>query len=489
MGAFLIARRAPDGASRAAEKSLANLRRQGFEPETVARTAEADVYWAPKLLARQTTLHKRDDANFCLYAGTLFYRGATGAAASRQLFDDLVARSVRYDELFGSFCVIACLDGALGYFTDPAGTYCVWHNGEGTPISNSFPAVADAIPRPTVDPQGVYEYVFLEATFGGRTVFQEVSRHSSNVAVPVATRPWRGNPWRPEIKVDDKATEDDLCRDILAVLRRQFETVVACFGSNIDTALSGGYDSRLVLAGLLSAGIVPRLHVYGGENDEDVRIAKGIYDGEKLQLRHVDKSRMAVDMDRFPEQVRKNALLFEGNPADGIFDPGTDLESRCDRGAGGALMLNGGGGEIFRNFHYLPDRRFTVRELIWSFYSQYDPKACTPRFVPAEFEDNLARTMKIEIGIERNTLDRGKVERLYPYYRCKYWMGRNNSVNNKIGFALTPFITQSLIERALRLPLRQKNTGRFEARLIREINPRLAAYPSAYGHSFAERRR
>jgi asparagine synthase (glutamine-hydrolysing) len=68
-------------------------------------------------------------------------------------------------------------------------------------------------------------------------------------------------------------------------------------------------------------------------------------------------------------------------------------------------------------------------------------------------------------------------------------MGRNNSVNNKIGFALTPFITQSLIERALRLPLRQKNTGRFEARLIREINPRLAAYPSAYGHSFAERRR
>jgi len=149
-------------------------------------------------------------------------------------------------------------------------------------------------------------------------------------------------------------------------------------------------------------------------------------------------------------------------------------------------VLNGGGGEIFRNFHYLPDRRFSIRDLVWSFYSQYDPKACTQRFSAAEFEGNLTATIKAALGIERNTLERLEIERLYPYYRCKYWMGRNNGVNNKLGFAVTPFVTHSLVERALRIPLRQKNSGRFEARLIRETHPRLARYPSAYGHSFTE---
>lgn len=50
---------------------------------------------------------------------------------------------------------------------------------------------------------------------------------------------------------------------------------------------------------------------------------------------------------------------------------------------------------------------------------------------------------------------------------------------------LTPFIDANVVPDALAVPIALKNSGRFEARLIAAFDPRLAAYPSAYGHDFA----
>ena len=46
-------------------------------------------------------------------------------------------------------------------------------------------------------------------------------------------------------------------------------------------------------------------------------------------------------------------------------------------------------------------------------------------------------------------------------------------------------IIRGVVPDTLRVPLRIKNFGRFEARLIRAINPRLAAYQTVYGHGLA----
>jgi asparagine synthase (glutamine-hydrolysing) len=64
-------------------------------------------------------------------------------------------------------------------------------------------------------------------------------------------------------------------------------------------------------------------------------------------------------------------------------------------------------------------------------------------------------------------------------------MGRNNSVSNRFGPFVTPLIDAGLAAAALRVPLRFKRFGLFEAALIRAAHPRLASLPSAYGHDFA----
>ena len=59
-------------------------------------------------------------------------------------------------------------------------------------------------------------------------------------------------------------------------------------------------------------------------------------------------------------------------------------------------------------------------------------------------------------------------------------------MNNRIGWALTPFSDPNILKDAVRIPLRYKSHGRFEAQLIQLLSPRLASYTSVYGHDFAE---
>ena len=83
-------------------------------------------------------------------------------------------------------------------------------------------------------------------------------------------------------------------------------------------------------------------------------------------------------------------------------------------------------------------------------------------------------------------LSRQQIEYLYPCFRCVYWMGRNNSVNNRFGYYATPFIEPSLVQLGLQIPMQFKAHGKFEAALIQGADPALAHYPSAYGQPLDE---
>ena len=64
-------------------------------------------------------------------------------------------------------------------------------------------------------------------------------------------------------------------------------------------------------------------------------------------------------------------------------------------------------------------------------------------------------------------------------------MSRNISVNKKLGGSRTPFIDANVASDALAVPFKYKNSGLFEAQLIRANRSSLTAYPSGRGNSFA----
>ncbi|MBT5047952.1 MAG: hypothetical protein HOM58_05575 [Rhodospirillaceae bacterium] len=489
MGAiFLVKRTAAESPDHRFQALQSEFRKQGWTAPDIRTAAGCDICVFPKRSGGAIASHVVDESNFCLSTGTLIYRKKHGSEALEQLHNDLINGSVDWGQVYGHFCVIAAAEGKLSVFVDRLGTYPVFHDRDNEVLSSTFLGVVASMTRPAVNPQCVYEYVFQGATYGDETVFHGIGRLDGSKGIRFQRDK---KPEKVEIapalpRAEAPVSFDDSVDRNVENLKRYFQALAGCFGEKIDTALSGGYDSRLTLALLRDQGIMPRLHVYGRKNDDDVRVAKAIATGEKFTLAHTDKSgKPQVAADRFADIVARNFYLFDGTPPDGILDDGADVTTRLERCAGGELMLNGGGGEVFRNFFYLSDRAYRTRRFLWSFYNRFDPRLCTARFNENGYFDKLGTKVRQTVGTENDVLTRQEIESLYPAFRCRYWMGRNNGVNNALGYALTPFIDANIVPDAIATPLKFKNYGRLEGAMIQSISPTLAAYESAYGHNFS----
>lgn len=489
MGAFfLVKRTAVDESAHRFQTLQSEFQKQGWADPVIRAAAGCDICVFPKRSGGAVALHEIDDANFCLSTGTLIYRKRHGSEALEQLHNDLINGLIDWGNVYGHFCVIAVANGKLSVFVDRLGTYPVFHDGENNVLSTRFLGVVASQARPIVNAQCVYEYVFQGATYGDETVFKGIGRLDGSEAIlyQLDQTPERVTLTPALPKIEETVDFDENIDRNVANLKRYFEAITACFGENIDTALSGGYDSRLTLALLRDQGVTPHLHVYGREYDDDVRVARAIAGGEEFALTHTDKSgKKPVDADRFGDIVARNFYMFDGTPADGIIDDGADITTRLERCSGGALMLNGGGGEVFRNFFYLSDRSYSTRRFLWAFYNRFDPRLCTDQFDENDYFDRLGAKVRQTAGTGQDVLTRQEIEFLYPAFRCRYWMGRNNGINNSLGYALTPFIDANIVPTAIATPLKFKNYGRLEGAMIQSVSPALAAYASAYGHNFA----
>lgn len=127
-----------------------------------------------------------------------------------------------------------------------------------------------------------------------------------------------------------------------------------------------------------------------------------------------------------------------------------------------------------------------MRDVVGAFYARYDPNACTDQFTADQFESQVAEDIKAAIDTSNDALSREQVEMVYPLFRGRYWTARDVPTNQKFGGFLVPFMEPSIIKGTPSIPLSLKNYGRFEGRMIRRINSRLAAYSSDYGFSFSQ---
>ena len=482
MGNFALIINSKPGDDREAA-ALTAMEKRGFQVTERLEAGPHVLLLAPSMVASESCL-VRDGDNFAASSGTLFYKGRYGKDALEELLRS--DRPPARDDVSGCGAFLIFRNGTLTVFTDPLGTYKVYRDRDDRIWSDSFLAVASVVENPTINHQGLYEYVFQGATYGNETVIDQIRLLDSNrihrLNGTITAEHWPGG-IEPQIENRPMAEHVEA---VAALLRDRYKALARAFGTRIDTALSGGYDSRLTLALLLDQGITPHLHVYGRETDPDVVVAKAVCAGEGLKISHEDKS--AIGVDTTPEAIadatRKQFHAFDGWPVDGVIGNGSDLATRQTRCKDGVLALNGGGGEIFRNFFYLPDGRYSIRQMLWTFYSQFEPRWCTDQFDEHAYHTRLGQ--KIADLFERpgGRLDRAEAEYIYPAFRGRFWTGRNTAINTHMGPALTPFLDHAVVRHAVAIPLAQKNHGQFEGALIKAISPSLAGYMSDYGHDF-----
>ena len=450
-----------------------------------------------------TVLHRRSaddgtadylagpDGDFILKTGMFSYRSRAGREALSDFLADFDLEAPSLEGTLGQFTLLLCKGGRTALLTDALGVNKVYHNQDFTVLSNAFVGVAESLDGAVVDRQGCYEYAWNGTAFGGRTFLDNV------VTLPFGRLALlsgadgielRGLP-APTVR-ESTATVcsfDALVELHLSRLRALMAAYHASFGDGINLSLSGGYDSRLLLALLIEAGIRPRAFVYGSPGRHESEIVRRIAEGESIEFELVDKStHPRIPPEGYADHLRRNYGLFDGWKVYGLFDGGADVPDRRMRVAGGRTLMNGSLGEVYRNFFYLSGRRFDVRELVWSFYARYAPKFCTALFDPRAYELGVAEAILAALGGEQARLARESIELVYPLFRGRYWTGRDVAINQGFGPCLFPFLEPSVIVGTCDIPISFKDFGRFESAMIRRISPRIAAYPSSYGHSFGD---
>ncbi|HYI64036.1 MAG TPA: hypothetical protein VEW71_04040 [Allosphingosinicella sp.] len=485
-GLFLVEARDRDFAEAALGAARAQFALHGFSGCSEHELGGWRLLHAPYILGGPETLLVEGD-DLVAVAGTLTCDGKMGRPALEALLA-MNPAELDWTRLGGQFVALVRRGGRSFLLTDYFAAFQLFHDAGMRFFSTSLLAAANAMERLSFDAQGVYEFAFNVVPVGNDTVFAElktlgpdrmVELEPDGVALHSLRKPLP-EPQEMPLEARIAAHRDRLMAVVGDHVRE--------FGDGLYCPLSGGLDSRLVLAALRAAGARPRVYVYGGPDSADVRIAREIAAAQGFEIDWVDKEAWrALTPDAFPEQVERNFQVYDALPNYGeLFENGANAAAREARHRGGALSASGGCGEIYRNFFFLPDRRISAAAVARAFYARYAKGDVTNVFDEADFLRRIEDKILAALGREgdRSRLPRPLIEQVYPRIRCRAVFGREISLEARYGAYLMPFLDHQVVAQAMWLPLGLKNAGRFEAMLLNAIDPALARMPSAYGHDF-----
>lgn len=427
------------------------------------------------------------NGDFIFATGTLLYKKKMGSEALTALYEDFSLNGKIFDSLRGHYFVCLSKNGGLYAFTDYNGIYGVYTNKDKSLISSSFLSLAQSQKKRTISKQELFEYISHGPWYGDATIVKEVRRldsHSIHQLKPqdgAVAKAISAHSLNPHLRLDEQ--RDSVVRQLLDY----FSSLKENLGNSICSALSGGYDSRLMVSLCCKVGINPCLYVYGGDTSLDVQMSKNICQGEHLSIRHQNKSRFPrVTVDEFVKAVSAQYYFLDAQFESGSFDPGTDLLTRRWRTARAMLQLSGVGGEIYRNYFFVSEKPVDIYPFVRQHFDVPNFACFTSQFHREDYLQILAAKLKLALGTTSDRLSRQQAEMAYPAMRLKYWMGPNVAANNVLSYALSPFSEPEFTLPSLQIPIKYKYAGKFEAAVIAAIAPNLAKYPSIYGYNFID---
>lgn len=498
-----------EGDARGLQRAHASLTNQGFTESLRFEWRDVTLIGWTNTVASQGEAQNaccvRVENGFACCVGPLWYRGVFGADALLRLLEDAgpdAVASSRFSEdghlpgcidglqLRGSHAVFLQRGASAWLWNDAPGFVHVFGSDDGRFHSTSWLAARAYSGDAEIDEDATIEYVLLGASHSEQTVSASVRQLAVGHAIDLRSRRmhrWLSTEsWMSRFTPDD---EDEATEAIAAHLRVVFGEIASAFRGRTRSALSGGFDSRLIVAGLLEQQERPDLFVYGDATSRDVVVATEVARAEGLRLSAIDKGAMNAAC-RPPglEDLVASARFFDGLPNDGVLDPGADRRTRIAQSADGHISLNGGGGEIFRNFFHLPDRPFDPRNVVRAFYRGFDARCLRRPRALGRYQERLAASIARSVGGvgDDGRLSREQIERAYPLFRCHYWMGVNNGIALRTGHFATPLVDLQTVRLASVLPLQWKNAGALQSRLIQALHPGIARHLSDYGFRFSD---
>ena len=290
--------------------------------------------------------------------------------------------------------------------------------------------------------------------------------------------------WRPEVNERVRAmtleqTADHCVEVMLSVVRKRFARTPPLW---VD--LTGGFDSRMVLAAVLRSGASFTANTNGEEGDPDVCIAREVADAAGCAWQHI---RLAPDWADDASALLQGAAWADGTL--NIFQLARVLRQHQMKAATSQYVVTGGGGEHFNSFPWQQEflragRSRTVNydallkmrylKQVSTFALQCDPDPAVTEY----FSENLSNRAQRYANRPNTT----QLDAIYAYKSVGHF-GAFRSAGEGIVRTEVPCYYREIFDCAFSAHHRWRTSHRLQRRIITRLSPALAAVPTTHGGS------
>ncbi|MDW7646071.1 MAG: hypothetical protein SCI25_13635 [Desulfuromonadales bacterium] len=429
-----------------------------------------------------------NDACLLFAIGTPTVSGEVGLKALYKAKDIYEKKGINSlcDEVDGNF-IIVIYDKSLSkilLITDPSGIInCYSYCGvDGVALSTSSMALSRTFPV-TLDYESVYQFLRIASICDNATIYNEIKvlDPASVYYFEVEKKPELKKMltyWAPPFDVDDQLTFNQAVEKVGGAIRDGLEGIV---GENIVCDLTGGFDSRLVLSGILANGLNPKdleTFTFGPDDSIEVKTVKKYWEELGVKGFHLKLPDNWNDM--YSDYIDKSFRLTDGE--ENIFNYAPILYAQEFKSENYNISMNGLGGELYRDFWWvqnfpygrnpanikrLLDARVLQYEFDYSIFN-YGFKEALKEVLYKKYSCTNSPTEISEIYNTR------QIDNIYFRQKIRRWAGRSISSSSQLIKTIAPLTFKASLSLGMSVKPSYKLRGDFVRAVIGHNSPILA---------------
>jgi len=494
MGAFFLYR---SGANLNLPAVEAIFTAKGFSKPAIYQPGGDWILWSyGKQMVVAETFYSDGAGNVLFAFGTFAYRGFGRQESMAAVLKDYLKRELDQDALTGAYGLLICAAENLAFITDRMNLFHLFTNEEQSVFSSSFAAMLKAAPSASsLNVSAVIENALTGYVIGPETMVSGVylvdEQHRQKIKCPKLvflprTRDGLADVSEPYVQFSVGIAKQ---LDALDFYFSSLKALVSEAGG-MEVGLSGGYDSRLlILLARRHFGRVTAHTHFHRKTTVDETVAQKVAAALDIPLKRCEAAKQPSEMSQEEFEANlANAAPFSDMRVVHDYSWLNFFRTRSYREIvlqDGRFAMNGLAGELYRNHDNHLQRICDSRE--WVKGRVMGPgvfSSVLPRTMDASLDHTLAKASKVLGEPVQNRITHRQTRRYFGEIFSVYGAAVRLNTDNQLAYSLSPFMDYPLRVASYRALPYLGLAGRFEAEMIRRLNPSVAAIASSYGRAF-----
>jgi hypothetical protein len=333
-----------------------------------------------------------------------------------------------------------------------------------------------------LDAVACQEFLATGIMYEDRTFYREVRKlGGASVFGFRATEATRQRYWKAESLAPEGLPDQTAISMLWEALQSSARQIGHSFQHPVCD-LTGGYDSRTLVAACVGAGVPISVTVSGPSHSPDVMVARELAQMAGLQLIHTN-----------PEPARNLAEAQHAFPyTDGeydVVDYARILGTHEQLSRNFDISLNGSYGEVARGYWWellVPftgkKRKLDAKKLAAARYAAGTIFSLFPPELRISMAEHMAGVVeRTNAGLE-NFPNTFQIDHAYLQMRMQCWQGRIARSTNQLWPCLSPFMLRPVLETMLQARAALRTRSRMVRIMLARYAPRLANIPLEHGY-------